>query len=128
MKAFNVDMARQRIERLFHMAERVYEERPDLADRYVDIARRISMRHKVSMPSDLKRSICKQCYGYLVPGSNARVRVDGKNVVITCLRCGGIRRYPYKQPKPDNTRKPAKNTRDAGTQRDQHAKAPRDQT
>lgn len=103
-KAFNVDMARQRIGRLFEMAARVYRDRPDLADRYVDIARRISMRHRVSIPPDLKRSVCKQCYGYLAPGSSARVRADGRNVVITCLRCGGIKRYPYKRPKPGDDR------------------------
>jgi ribonuclease P protein subunit RPR2 len=91
-----VDLARQRIERLFELADRSYAERPDLSDRYVDIARRISMRHRVSIPRELKRNICKDCYSYLRPGSNARVRADGRNVVITCLKCGGIRRYPYK--------------------------------
>ena len=95
-RSFSVDLARQRIERLFEMADRAYAERPDLADRYVGLARRISMRHRVSIPRQLKRSICKECYSYLRPGSNARVRVDGRNVVITCLKCGGIRRYPYK--------------------------------
>ena len=95
-RSFNVDLAGQRIERLFKLATEAYAERPDLADRYVDIARRISMRHRVSIPRELKRNICKQCYAYLQPGSNARVRADGRNVVITCLKCGGIRRYPYK--------------------------------
>jgi RNase P subunit RPR2 len=44
----------------------------------------------------LKRHVCKQCCGYLAPGVNARVRIDGRNVLITCQRCGGIKRYPYK--------------------------------
>lgn len=95
-RTFNVDLAGQRIARLFTLAAVVYSKRPDLADRYVDIARRISMRHRVSIPRELKRNVCKQCYSYLKPGSNARVRADGRNVVITCLKCGGIRRYPYK--------------------------------
>lgn len=95
-RSFNVDLANQRIERLFAMAAEAYTGRPDLADRYVDIARRISMRHRVSIPRELKRSICKDCYSYLRPGSNARIRADGHNVVITCLKCGGVRRYPYK--------------------------------
>jgi ribonuclease P protein subunit RPR2 len=95
-KAFNVDMAAQRIDRLFAMAEKACKDRPDLADRYVDIARRISMRHRVSIPGKLKRHVCKQCCGYLAPGVNARVRIDGRNILITCQRCGGIKRYPYK--------------------------------
>ncbi len=97
VKAFNVDMAAQRIERLFRLAAEACRERPDLADRYVDIARRISMRHRVSIPGELKRHICKNCGGYLAPGVNARVRIDGRNVLITCQRCGGIKRYPYKK-------------------------------
>src|SRR3974390_1076814 len=96
-KAFNIDMATQRIERLFRMAGEVCGRRPDLADRYVDIARRISMRHRVSIPRELKRNVCKNCSGYLAPGVNARVRIDGRNGFITCQRCGGIKRYPYKK-------------------------------
>jgi ribonuclease P protein subunit RPR2 len=96
-KAFNVDMASQRIERLFCLAREACKERQDLADRYVDIARRISMRHRVSIPRELKRNVCKNCSGYLAPGVNARVRIDGRNVLITCQRCGGIKRYPYKK-------------------------------
>ena len=95
-KPFNVDMAEQRIARLFGMAGEVCGRRPDLADRYVAIAQRISMRHRVGIPRELKRHVCKACGGYLAPGVNARVRVDGQNVLISCQRCGGIRRYPYK--------------------------------
>jgi ribonuclease P protein subunit RPR2 len=96
-KAFNTDMAAQRIERLFRLAGEACRDRPDLADRYVDIARRISMRHRVGIPGELKRHMCKNCCGYLAPGVNARVRIDGRNILITCQRCGGIKRYPYKK-------------------------------
>jgi ribonuclease P protein subunit RPR2 len=95
-KPFNVDMAGQRIKRLFELAEKAYPERPDLANRYVEIARRISMRHRVSIPRGLKKRICKKCGAFLVPGENSRVRLDGKNVIITCLECDAIKRYPYK--------------------------------
>lgn len=96
-KAFNVDIAEQRIQKLFNLAGEAFPTRPDLADRYVDIARRLSMRHKVSIPREMKRSICKNCYSYMVPGANCRVRIDGENVLITCQKCGAIRRYPYKK-------------------------------
>ncbi|AFC99529.1 RNase P subunit Rpp21 [Methanocella conradii HZ254] len=95
-KPFNVDMAEQRIKRLFKLAEKAYKKRPDLADRYVEISRRISMRHRVGIPGELKRKVCKKCGSYLVAGENSRVRLDGKNVIITCLKCGAIKRYPYK--------------------------------
>ncbi len=95
-KPFNVDMAEQRIKRLFELAEKAYPERPDLANRYVDIARRISMRHRVGIPADLKKRVCKECGSFLVPGDNCRIRLDGQNIVITCLACQAIKRYPYR--------------------------------
>lgn len=95
-KPFNVDMAEQRIKRLFELAERAYPQRRDLANRYVDIARRISMRHRVGIPRELKRRVCKGCGSFLVPGENCRIRLDGNNIVITCLECGAVKRYPYK--------------------------------
>ncbi len=95
-KPFNVDMAEQRIKRLFELAEKAFAERPDLANRYVDIARRISMRHRVSIPRQLKRRVCKKCGAFLVPGQNSRIRLNGKNITITCTECGAIKRYPYK--------------------------------
>ena len=95
-KPYNVDMAEQRIKRLFSLAEKTFPERPELADRYVEIARKISMRHRVSIPGEFKRRICKECHAYLMPGQNSRIRLDGKNMVITCLKCGTIKRYPYK--------------------------------
>jgi len=95
-KPFNVDMAEERIQRLFELAEKAYLQKPDLADRYVDIARRISMRHRVGIPGDLKKRVCKKCGSYLVPGENCRVRLDGSRILITCLKCGAVKRYPYK--------------------------------
>jgi ribonuclease P protein subunit RPR2 len=95
-KPYNVEMAEQRIERLFSLAEKVFSTRPELADRYVDIARRISMRHRVGIPGQYKKRICKQCGSYLMPGQNSRTRLDGKNIVITCKNCEAIKRYPYK--------------------------------
>jgi len=95
-KPFNVDMAEQRIKRLFELAEKAYPRKPGLAKRYVEIARHISMRHRVSIPRQLKRKVCKKCGTYLVPGQNSRIRLDGKNITITCKECGAIKRYPYK--------------------------------
>jgi ribonuclease P protein subunit RPR2 len=95
-KPYNVEMAEQRIDRLFSLAEKAFSTRPELADRYVDIARRISMRHRVSIPGPYKKRICKECGAYLMPGQNSRIRLDGKNMVITCVKCGTIKRYPYK--------------------------------
>lgn len=89
------DLARQRMQRLFDLAHEEHSRHPELSDRYVDIARRISTRLRVRMPRDLKRRFCKHCGCYL-PAQVRRVRLRDGMVTVTCLRCGGIARYPYR--------------------------------
>ncbi|MBI2077923.1 MAG: ribonuclease P [Euryarchaeota archaeon] len=64
--------------------------------RYVQLARRIGMRYQVSLPPEIRRRICRSCDGVLVPGSTARHRVTDGRVNVTCLRCGAIKRYPFR--------------------------------
>ncbi|MCL7416122.1 MAG: ribonuclease P [ANME-2 cluster archaeon] len=90
------DMAAQRMVRLFDLAEESFEKNPDLSERYVLLARRIGMRHRVRMPSHMNRRICKGCGAYLVPGASCRVRVRSGRVVTTCIKCGHHKRIPYR--------------------------------
>lgn len=93
------DIARQRIELLLEMADKIYKQYPDLAQRYVDLARKIGMKCRVRIPWWWKRRICKYCKSVLVPGVNCRVRLRTNrfpHVVVTCLKCGRQMRYPYK--------------------------------
>ncbi|MEA1894667.1 MAG: ribonuclease P protein component 4 [Euryarchaeota archaeon] len=102
------NIAAQQIERLFELAESISEARPLLCDRYVHIARRIGMRHRVRIPAHLKRRMCKHCGKYLVPGRTCRVRLNGTCVVVTCLSCGKQTRRPYHYDRnhtPDKERK-----------------------
>jgi ribonuclease P protein subunit RPR2 len=71
-----------------------------LAKRYVGLARKISMRTRVRIPREKKRYLCKNCHEPLVPGKNARVRLHPGNsrIIISCLSCGAVRRYPYRKP------------------------------
>lgn len=80
---------------LFDLADESFDKNPALSKRYVFLARRISMRHRVRIPSHLKRRICKGCGAYLVPGANSRVRARSGRVVTTCLECGHYKRIPY---------------------------------
>lgn len=91
------ELARERIERLFALAGECFKEDPTLAKRYVELARKIGMKCQVRMPITLKMRFCRSCGSYLVSGSNSRTRIrpDGKGrVVVTCLECGKIKRYP----------------------------------
>ncbi len=90
-------IARERIDILFQQAEEIFEVDSDLSDRYVEIARNIGMKHNVSIPEEFRRRICRDCNSFLVPGYNCRVRLDSKqnNKVVTCQKCGNVKRYPY---------------------------------
>ncbi|UZE91733.1 MAG: ribonuclease P [Methanosarcinales archaeon] len=94
-KSWIRDMAKQRIEILFGLAEKEFGEHPERSNRYVQLARRIGMRHNVRIPREFKRRMCKHCYSYLMPGASARVRLRKRYVTVTCLACNRQMRYPY---------------------------------
>jgi ribonuclease P protein subunit RPR2 len=94
-----VKIAKERINELFRQAEEMFDEDPKLSDRYVQIARKISMKLKVRIPPELKRRFCKHCYCYLVPGKNCRVRTHEGKVVYYCRQCKKFMRFPYKSKK-----------------------------
>lgn len=90
-------IAKQRIETLFGLAKETFDQDPLLAQRYVDIARRIAMSAKVRLPRQHRSQVCRHCKGFMLPGANCRVRVRQlrePHVVITCLKCGKQTRIP----------------------------------
>jgi ribonuclease P protein subunit RPR2 len=93
-------IAMQRIQTLFSLAKETFNENPFLAQRYVDLARKIAMAAKVRLPREYKRQVCKHCKSFILPGVNCRVRVKQRrepHVVITCLNCGKQTRLPMKK-------------------------------
>lgn len=91
-------IARERIDILFTLAERVFPYDKELANRYVEIALAVQQKAQVKIPRKWKRRYCKKCHSFLVPGVNARVRLRQKrlpHVVIQCLECNHIMRFPY---------------------------------
>jgi ribonuclease P protein subunit RPR2 len=102
-------VAKERIEILITKAREMVEEDKDLSRRYVDLARRISERAKVRIPSELKKYLCKECGMALIPGRNAKVRLHARNtgIVITCLECGAMKRFPVTRRTDTRMRRPA---------------------
>ncbi|WP_340820233.1 ribonuclease P protein component 4 [Methanolobus sp. WCC4] len=88
-------IAQERIEYLFGLAKEELSSNPERSARYVSLARKIGMRHRVRIPAELKRSFCRNCGSLLVPGYNSRTRSKNGCVVVTCLNCGSIKRYPF---------------------------------
>jgi ribonuclease P protein subunit RPR2 len=89
-------IASERINLLFDEARKTYKKSPQLANRYVEIAKKIAMKAQVSLPSHLKKKFCKKCSQYLVPGLNCRVRIRNKKLIYYCLKCNNYMRFPYK--------------------------------
>ncbi len=90
-------IARERIGILLVQAKEKLSQSPELSRRYVELARKTSMRTKVRIPKESKHYLCKNCGLPMVLGTNARLRLRPGNqrIIISCLSCGAIRRYPY---------------------------------
>lgn len=64
---------------------------PDLSARQAYLARRISTRHKIRMPYELRMVFCKKCKSFIAPGINSRIRLGRasvKSIRISCNLCG----------------------------------------
>jgi ribonuclease P protein subunit RPR2 len=87
------DIARERIEQLFSLAEQEAQKGNQVrAKRYVSMALRMGERHKVR--AEHKRTYCPECLAFFVPPRNVRVRTGRGRVSMTCLECGHVLRYP----------------------------------
>ena len=93
------EIALERIKTLFKEARSVFKEDKLLANRYIEIARKIAMKYKVRIPSDLQKQFCKHCYRFLMPNVNCRIRRHDKKVVYYCLECKHFMRFPYTKEK-----------------------------
>ena len=65
-----------------------------LAQRYITLARNIATRLVVSVPSSVKRRVCRQCGAYLLPGVSSRTRIHRGRIIVYCTTCHAYSRYP----------------------------------
>ncbi|ERG94685.1 ribonuclease P protein component 4 [Haloquadratum walsbyi] len=91
-----MDIPAERIERLHALArEAMATGKKARARSYVQLAKRIGERNRISLPHQFRRFSCDSCDIYLRPGKTARVRLQPGRVVIRCLECGSTKRYPH---------------------------------
>lgn len=95
-KKENQRIARERIAELVKQAGKIFKEEERLANRYIKLARKISLKYKVPFSKEQKMQFCKKCQSFLVPGNNARIRTNKGKIVVLCLKCKHISRYKYK--------------------------------
>jgi ribonuclease P protein subunit RPR2 len=86
------EIAEERIRILLNMARDIYETDQLLSKRYVSLARKIGMRHKIPVGGEF----CRKCNTVFLLGKTAKKRV-GKNkmVCFVCLKCGAVRRKGF---------------------------------
>lgn len=95
-------MALNRIELLLGLAESKSLDRnargKQLAQRYVNLSRRISEHYKVKMPKQLKYRVCKGCNNFLIPGLNCQVKVASSHGYVAYMcECGRESHVFYKR-------------------------------
>ena len=60
----------------------------------------IATATRVRPPRRIRRGICRNCRAPLIPGLTSRVRLKSQGglsyIIVRCLVCGWIHRYPYK--------------------------------
>jgi len=109
-----VRIARNRVADLFALAEREARgPQPELADRYVVLARRIGMRYNVRLLREYRELYCRGCSAFWVEGRTVRTRMRAGRRVRTCLRCGRQRREWREPSRPDRPFSAAGDTRGA---------------
>lgn len=99
------EIARERCEKLLSMAAGVLAENPLRARRYVQLANKIAMRHRIHLDA---RRYCKKCFTAWVMGKSVRVRLDSRNkrALYACSACGARKAFGYR--KKTKERKPGK--------------------
>jgi RNase P subunit RPR2 len=81
-------IASEHISKLLNLAVTESSTRPDLANRYSEIAWSISTRFNVRL-KEKRRFFCRNCKVFALPGMfRYRLAKRGKGINVTCSNCG----------------------------------------
>ncbi|MFN3384807.1 MAG: ribonuclease P protein component 4 [Archaeoglobaceae archaeon] len=89
-------IALERVTYLIERAQRFKFIDYELARRYVELAKKISMKYRVRVPKKYKMLFCRKCL-YPYRSDRFKVRIHKSSVIVTCLNCGKLRRYQLKK-------------------------------
>lgn len=96
IKKTKQNLASKRIQELFVQADLFFSQNPKYSNNCVKLARKISLKNKVSFTKEQKILFCKKCQSYLKPSKTSRLRVSRGKIIVLCLNCKHISRYVYK--------------------------------
>ena len=104
MKASVRQIILERMEILIQNAISNARINPDLAQRQASLVKKLSTKHRMRMPYDIRMNFCKKCKKFIAPGVNARIRLGRtsvKSIRITCGFCN----HTYRKIIPKQTTK-----------------------
>ena len=89
MKNSKKQIAIRRMEILFNNAISNAKNNPSLAQKQAEIAKKISMKFKITMPFEIRSNFCKKCKKFIAPGITSKIRLGSKpkSIRITCSYC-----------------------------------------
>lgn len=94
---YQLKIAQERIDVLLDLAEKEFCKRPERSRRSVELARKIGMRYNVRLAAEQKHRFCKSCNTLLKPSVTSEQRTQKGAIVIRCLKCNKIYRYPFEK-------------------------------
>lgn len=88
----------ERCQKLLGFARAEYSHNPGRARRYVQLARKIAMRHRLPLGS---KEFCRKCGVVFIHGKTLKVRTSPKTKMVfyACLKCGAVRKFGYAREK-----------------------------
>jgi ribonuclease P protein subunit RPR2 len=102
MKADLKKIALERIEILLKEAQANAKKNPNLAQRQASLAKKLSTKHRIKLPYEIRMQFCKKCKSFIAPGIDSKIRVGRsalKSVRITCQFCNHTYRKVISKPK-----------------------------
>ena len=89
--------AKEDIPKLLLSSKRAYKDKDlRLSGVYSKKIKYLHMKHKIKLPKETRRQLCKHCFSVLIPGVSCRVRITGGKVVYYCLGCKRYIRIPLR--------------------------------
>jgi len=98
-KDFIRKIALERMYRLMDLAIQEWTKNPERSVDYLKLMKKIGMRNKVKIPSELKELYCKKCFSLLLSGKDKEVRIKNKKLLVKCRKCGKIKELKMKEKK-----------------------------
>jgi len=91
------EIVAERVSILLSLAEKISDENPARAKRYISIMRALCKRHNYRLSKNEKLKFCKKCGSFWKAGKTVRVRLNKrtKNAEYICILCGAKKTLSY---------------------------------